>query len=161
MKDDYQLEEFFRDYRLEGTICTPLDENRVVSFGNGIEIVPPAESEFEIEVYKYDPNQKRFVGSGNDNRGLSSIVGNISPISNNSSRVLFVQTFDFGLMFDFIGKLEKKGDHVLVWGTYRNSSGSLVDYPFYLESYLKKETYSDKDFSERDLLSNLVLPRKE
>jgi hypothetical protein len=101
MTKEYSLKEFFEEYMFRGTIQ-----------------LPSGESKFALEVFRYDPDKGLFIASGEDDRGLSAIVGHIEANDPNTSKVRFNQMFYSRVPILFNAKIMKTQDNVLLQGSY-------------------------------------------
>jgi hypothetical protein len=103
MSREYSLKDFFEEYKFRGTIQ-----------------LPSGESKFALEVFKYDSDKGLFVASGEDDRGLSAIIGHINANNATLSEVSFTQIFDSRGSIQFNANIIKTQDNVLLQGSYKH-----------------------------------------
>jgi len=103
MEYKVSLAKFFEEYKFRGKIQ-----------------LPSGESDFSIEVFKYDPEKMAFIASGEDERGLSAILGEIIPKNETEAKVDLKQIFGPNSPLDkvgyFSGTLKKTDGDVILSG---------------------------------------------
>jgi hypothetical protein len=139
------LSQFFEQYMFEGQI----------ELSSGY-------SPFSIEVFYYDLEKRSLVALGKDNRGLSSLIGEITPKNETEADIRLKQVFsqtNNSLILDrpflFLGNLRKTSDDIILDGTHKEVY-TLTGRPFELKATPKEEHPST---GYMDKARALVLPR--
>ena len=147
---DYKvsLTDFFKEYMFKGKIHLPCEV-----------------SDFTIEVFKYDPEKRLFIGKGEDVKGLSAIIGEITPKDEKEAIVELKQIYgpnNRNYRSDeaecFSGTLKKTEDQVVLSGENIDMHASPDIYSFELKTTIRR-TMAHVGWMDNAL--HLELPRKE
>jgi len=140
----YTLKDFFQEYCFKGKLHSKA-------------LLDLQESDFSLEVHKYDPQKGLFVASGNNNGNLLAIIGEITPESTTQSKIRFRPisrpTFE-GIHRQniYIGHLIKETKNILI--NAREYTGG----PLELSVHLKGDDEGPVHMGWMDHAMDLELP---
>lgn len=137
----YKLKHLFEMCKFQGQVTYPTNEN-------GDET-----TNFLLDIFKFDPKTGLFVADGEDEFGLSGIVGNVEPKDTANCGIKFRQ-LHLAIQYPYLheGILTKENGQVIMIGSYNPGCKT---YAWRFEIFPKEIICYDQNFAAMVDLSKM------